>query len=49
VPILFTRALDLHQMSFAFSEVQAHVNYMLRTGRLQWVEASGAVQRVVAR
>ena len=49
VPILFTRALDLHQMSFAFSEVQAHVNYMLRTDRLQWVETTDPVQRVVSK
>lgn len=39
VPVLFTRALDPHQMSFAFSEVQAHVNYMVRRGRLNWLEA----------
>lgn len=49
VPILFTRPLDLHQMSFAFSEVQAHVNYMLRNDRLQWVETTDTVQRVVAK
>jgi glyoxylase-like metal-dependent hydrolase (beta-lactamase superfamily II) len=48
VPVLFTRALDPHQMSFAFSEVQAHVNYMLRTGRLRWVDAPDSVQRVAA-
>ena len=44
VPILFTRPLDPHQMSFAFSEVQAHVNYMLRTDRLQWVETSDLIK-----
>ena len=41
VPVLFSRALDPHQMSFAFSEVQAHVNYMLRKGELAWVEGCG--------
>ena len=48
VPVIFTRALDLHLMSFAFSEVQAHVNYMLRAGRLQWVDANCSIQRVIA-
>jgi glyoxylase-like metal-dependent hydrolase (beta-lactamase superfamily II) len=48
VLVMFTRALDPHQMSFAFSEVQAHVNYMLRTDRLQWIETSDAIQKVVA-
>jgi glyoxylase-like metal-dependent hydrolase (beta-lactamase superfamily II) len=46
VPVLFTRELDPHQMSFAFSEVQAHVNYMLRRGELAWVQGSDGVERV---
>jgi glyoxylase-like metal-dependent hydrolase (beta-lactamase superfamily II) len=49
VPVLFTRALDPHQMSFAFSEVQAHVNYMLRRGELSWIEGSDGIERVAAR
>jgi len=49
VPVLFHLALDPHQMSFAFSEVQAHVNYMLRRGDLAWAEGSDGVERVVAR
>jgi glyoxylase-like metal-dependent hydrolase (beta-lactamase superfamily II) len=48
VPVLFSRELDPHQMSFAFSEVQAHVNYMLRRGELSWVEGSDDIERVVA-
>jgi glyoxylase-like metal-dependent hydrolase (beta-lactamase superfamily II) len=48
VPVLFTRQLDPHQMSFAFSETLAHVNYMLRRGELAWAEGSDAVERVVA-
>jgi glyoxylase-like metal-dependent hydrolase (beta-lactamase superfamily II) len=48
VPVLFSRELDPHQMSFAFSEVQAHVNYMLRRGELKWIEGSDDVERVVA-
>jgi glyoxylase-like metal-dependent hydrolase (beta-lactamase superfamily II) len=49
VPVLFTRQLDPHQMSFAFSEVQAHVNYMLRRGELAWLEGADGIERVVAR
>jgi glyoxylase-like metal-dependent hydrolase (beta-lactamase superfamily II) len=48
VPVLFTRQLDPHQMSFAFSETLAHVNYMLRRGELGWAVASDEVERVVA-
>ena len=47
--MLFTRELDPHQMSFAFSEVQAHVNYMLRRGELAWMEGADDIERVVAR
>jgi glyoxylase-like metal-dependent hydrolase (beta-lactamase superfamily II) len=48
VPVLFSRELDPHQMSFAFSEVQAHVNFMLRRGELAWLEGSDEVERVAA-
>src|SRR5205807_2583475 len=46
VPVIFSRELDPHQMSFAFSEVQAHVNYMLRRGELVWTAGSDGVERV---
>ena len=36
VPFVFRRPLDPHQMSFAFSEIQAHVNYMVERGELVW-------------
>jgi len=36
VPVLFRRALDPHQMGFAFSEAHAHVNYMVVRGELAW-------------
>jgi glyoxylase-like metal-dependent hydrolase (beta-lactamase superfamily II) len=49
VPVLFSRELDPHQMSFAFSEVQAHVNYMLRRGELEWVVTADGIEAVVAR
>jgi len=52
VPFVYTRKLDPHQMGFAFGEVLAHVNYMLRRGSLRSVEgAQGtqpATQRVTA-
>jgi glyoxylase-like metal-dependent hydrolase (beta-lactamase superfamily II) len=34
VPVVFERKLDAQQMSFAFHEVVAHVNYMLGRGEL---------------
>ena len=40
VPVLFTRQLDPHQLSFAFSETMAHVNYMVRRGQLIWERGS---------
>jgi glyoxylase-like metal-dependent hydrolase (beta-lactamase superfamily II) len=41
VAVVFRRAIDdPHQMGFAFSEVLAHVNYMLREHRLQPVPGS---------
>jgi glyoxylase-like metal-dependent hydrolase (beta-lactamase superfamily II) len=48
VPVLFTRELDPHQMSFAFSEVQAHVNFMVRRGDLSWAEGTDGIERVLA-
>ena len=38
-----------HQMSFAFSEVQAHVNYMLGRGELDWAEGTDGIERVATR
>ena len=48
VPVLFRRPLDPHQMSFAFSEVLAHVNYMLREDELVWEQPVGTVRRVIS-
>jgi len=47
VPVLFPRKLDPHQLGFAFSEVHAHVNYMVGRGEIAWVRPAGAVMRVV--
>jgi len=48
VPFVFTRLLDPHQMGFAFSEVLAHVNYMLRRGALTEIESADGIRRTVA-
>ena len=48
VPVVFHSPLDPHQMSFAFSEVLAHVNYMLAQGELAWAEPENGVQRMIA-
>jgi glyoxylase-like metal-dependent hydrolase (beta-lactamase superfamily II) len=37
MPLLFRRSLDLHQLSFAFTETLAHVNYMVAAGDLHWI------------
>jgi glyoxylase-like metal-dependent hydrolase (beta-lactamase superfamily II) len=48
VPILFSRELDPHQMSFAFSEAHAHVNYMIRMGALTHFTGKDGCVRVAA-
>ena len=48
VPVIFHRPLDPHQLSFAFSEVHAHVNYMLGRGELAWSEPVDGMMRAVA-
>ncbi len=48
VPTVFRRELDPHQMGFAFSEVVAHVNYMVRLGELVQFRGRDGVLRVSA-
>jgi glyoxylase-like metal-dependent hydrolase (beta-lactamase superfamily II) len=48
IPFVFARDLDPHQMGFAFSEVLAHVNYMLAQGTLIPVVGAGGIGRVSA-
>ena len=48
VPVVFERALDPQQMSFAFHEVVAHVNYMRDRGELLQRRDSDGVLRMVA-
>lgn len=43
-PLLFPRALDPHQLSFAFSETLAHVNYLLDLGELLATETDGVLR-----
>lgn len=47
VPVVFERPLDAHQMSFAFSEVHAHVNRLVRAGDLVWSADPEGTARVV--
>lgn len=46
VPALFPRPLDPHQLSFAFSETHAHVNYMVGRRELVWDRAEPESLRV---
>jgi hypothetical protein len=35
VPYVFHRVLDPHEMGFAFSEILAHINYLLHQNALE--------------
>ncbi len=48
IPFVYARTLDPHQMGFAFSEVLAHVNYMLRQGTLKPAATADGIGRVAA-
>src|SRR5579863_1457691 len=48
LPVLFTRELNPHQMGFAFSELLAHVNYLLARGILRWTERETGPVRLTA-
>ncbi|HET6182613.1 MAG TPA: MBL fold metallo-hydrolase [Acetobacteraceae bacterium] len=45
IPHVFNRELDPHQTSFAFGEVLAHVNYMLRGGELNLERGADGIDR----
>jgi len=47
VPVVFHYALTPHEMSFAFSEVLAHVNYMVERGDVVWAEPKDGVHRIL--
>ena len=46
VPHVFHRPLDPHQTGFAFSEILAHVNYLIRRGRLAAFGSPDGIRRV---
>jgi glyoxylase-like metal-dependent hydrolase (beta-lactamase superfamily II) len=46
VPVLFPKALDPHQMSFAFAETQAHINYLIGRGALEASLSADGIERV---
>jgi glyoxylase-like metal-dependent hydrolase (beta-lactamase superfamily II) len=45
LPILFKRALDLHQITFAMGETVAHLHYLWFSGRLQRRRGADGVYR----
>lgn len=49
VPCVFHRTLDEHQTGFAFGEVLAHVNHMLRQSRLVLETGADGIDRYRAR
>ena len=46
--VIFPRELDPHQMGFAFNELLAHINAMLRLGSLKLAPAKAGATQVVA-
>ncbi|QFT60797.1 Hydroxyacylglutathione hydrolase (plasmid) [Sulfitobacter sp. THAF37] len=48
VPVLFTRDLDPHQMSFAFTETLAHVNRLVRRGEITADVRDGRIFHVLS-
>lgn len=49
VPVLFPQVLDPHQMGFAFSETQAHINYLIGCGALTAFLGADGIERVRCR
>jgi glyoxylase-like metal-dependent hydrolase (beta-lactamase superfamily II) len=49
VPVLFPKVLDPHQMSFAFSETQAHINYLIGRRALATALSADGIERVRSR
>jgi glyoxylase-like metal-dependent hydrolase (beta-lactamase superfamily II) len=47
LPVLFSRALDDHQMMFAMGEIVAHLNYLMYAGRLERARDDQGVYRFV--
>jgi glyoxylase-like metal-dependent hydrolase (beta-lactamase superfamily II) len=47
VPVLFKRALDLHQMTFAMGESIAHLHALAEDGRMRRVRGADGVMRFI--
>ena len=47
VPILFTRKLDPHQMSFAFTETLAHMNRLVRRKEVAFINDNALIKCVI--
>ena len=47
VPVLFHKRLSPHEMSFAFSEAFAHVNFLVHNGDLRWIDTGNGSRKVV--
>jgi glyoxylase-like metal-dependent hydrolase (beta-lactamase superfamily II) len=45
VPMMFKRALDVHQLTFAMGEALAHLNLLWLAGELERVEGTDGVVR----
>ncbi len=48
LPILFKRALDVHQMTFAMGETVAHLHYLWNEGEVQRTRDAQGVWRFSA-
>ena len=48
LPVIFPRELDPHQMGFAFNELLAHINFMVREGTLRPAPPGDGAARFVA-
>jgi glyoxylase-like metal-dependent hydrolase (beta-lactamase superfamily II) len=49
VPVMFARELVPHELSFAFSEVLAHMNYMIARGEIVWTRHPDGTKAVQGR
>ncbi|OUS22356.1 MBL fold metallo-hydrolase [Rhodobacterales bacterium 59_46_T64] len=46
VPVMFPRDLTPHEMSFAFTEVLAHTNYLVGTGDCRWLDRADGTRAI---
>lgn len=48
VPLMFTRRLDLHQLTFALGEAVAHLNLLYYAGELERIRENGTIRFMAA-